>query len=74
MDELDYFISKARCTLPDLCTVRDLKKLGIVKGAQAARLWRKKKIGPQYFEINGRFYYPREAILRFLKEAKCSTS
>jgi hypothetical protein len=74
MNALDYFISKARCSLPELCTVRDLKRLGILKGPQAARVWRKKKIGPEYFEINGRFYYPKEAILRFLKESKCCTS
>ena len=73
MDACDFFISKARLSLPELCTVRDLKRLGILKGPQAARVWRNRKIGPEYFEINGRYYYPKEAILRFLRESKCST-
>lgn len=74
MDACDYFISKARASLPDICTVRDMKKLGLLRGEQVAREWRRKKIGPEYFLINGRYLYPKEAILRFLRDNKCSTS
>ena len=74
MDACDYFISRARCTLPDLCTTRDLIKLGLFGNEMTAKRWRDAGNGPPYFNINGRYFYPKEGIVNYLKDRKCLKS
>lgn len=61
------FIHRIIRQLPELSDIKDLIKVGIFKSDQQAYNMRKYKIGPEYFKLNGRYYYPKEAIVKFLE-------
>jgi len=68
-------IDSLKRRLPALCSVSDLRKLGIYRSDQAAYAARKSGSCPEHFYFPSRGYvYPREAVIEFLKKtAKISS-
>jgi len=71
MGACDDFIKKIEKTLPDLCTVKDLIKVGFYKSPQAARSARIANCSPPYFKLGEKkIIFPKEGIIRWLKKGK----
>lgn len=61
-------IDSLKRRLPALCSVSDLRKLGIYRSDQAAYAARKSGKCPEHFYFPSRGYvYPRDAVIDFLK-------
>lgn len=71
MNAVDEFIKMAEVTLPTMCRVRDLVKLGIYRSEQTASYERKKKKSPPYMQLPTRIIlYPKAGVLEYLKNAR----
>lgn len=67
----DLFIEKISRILPELCSPKDLVKIGIYKTEMGAWHARKKGTSPEFFKLpEGHVLYPKESIIDFLKKAK----
>jgi hypothetical protein len=74
MTSCDDFIEKAKRTLPELCTTKDLVKFGIYKSEQAAHNARKKGVAADYFKMpHGNLVYPKKGVIELLEKSKHST-
>ena len=69
------FISKLKRTLPDLCSVKDLLKVGIYRSEQAAYSARRTGNCPFnfYFPCRG-YVYPKESVIEFVEKVARSSS
>ena len=73
MTACEEFILRMQESLPELASTQDLIKLGIFGSDQAASAARRKKIGPEYFQMNGRVIrYPKNGVIEYLKKSQCS--
>lgn len=71
MNAVDDFIKMAEETLPPVCFVRDLIKLGIYRSEQSASYARKNKKSPPYMQLPTRIIlYPKQGVLEYLRNAK----
>lgn len=62
------FITYLSETLPELCRVKDLVKIGLYRNAQSAYCARRTGEGPKFFHIpHTGIVYPREEVIRFFK-------
>lgn len=68
MNACDKYISDLEKKLPELCRPDHLVKLGIFKYRQSADLARKEGKGPDFFKIGKKIFYPRDAIVKWLKD------
>lgn len=71
MNSCDAFIKRAMKELPEMCTVKDLLKLGIYRSEQAAAHARRKGLSPDYFKLPHRgVLYPKQGVIEFLKQSQ----
>ena len=70
MTACDDFILKMENTLPDIVDTHDLVKLGLYRSIQSAYHSRLKHKSPAYFAVGKRIFYPKAAVLDWLKENK----
>lgn len=70
MTPCDEFIEKIERTLPEFSLTRDLVKLGLYSSVQCAYYARKTQNAPAYFEVGKKIFYPKTAIIQWLKESK----
>src|SRR5260221_13914556 len=71
MTSCDDFIEKAKRTLPELCTTKDLINLGIYKSDQAAYHARKNGLAADHFRMpHGTIVYPKNGIIELLEKSK----
>ena len=65
-DELFAYFDQS---LPMMCDVEDLIRVGVYKSRQAAYNARKRGKAPPYLQIPGRgLVYPKETVLSWLRE------
>jgi hypothetical protein len=65
--QIDFLAYLAE-TLPDLCRVQDLVKIGLYRNPQSAYSARKKGDCPRFFRIpHTGIVYPKEEVIRFFK-------
>jgi hypothetical protein len=70
MNSCDEFIEKLNRELPDVCTVNDLIKVGIISHRNIMNQFRKKKTGPPFLRISDRkIFYPKPGVLKWLRES-----
>lgn len=63
------YILRIKDQLPELCTVRDLIRVGIYRTTSGANMARMQKRGPEYLKIPGRgVVYPREGVINFMEK------
>lgn len=78
MNSFDEFIDKLNKQLPEICTVNDLIKTGLISHRNTMEHYRKKKIGPPFLRVSERrIFYPKTGVLKWLKErmyAGCETN
>ncbi len=73
MTACEEFILHMEKTLPELASTQDLIRLGIFGSDQAACAARKRKNGPEFFQMNDRVIrYPRNGVIEYLKRSQCS--
>lgn len=71
MKGIDKYIESLNQKLPDLCTTRDLIKLGIFSSTAVAEYYRKTNLGPSYFVLGEhRIRYPKLALIEWLEKGK----
>lgn len=71
MTACDDFIEKVKRELPELCTTKDLVRLGIYKSPQAASHARKMGFSSPYFKLpTGTVVHPKAGIIQLLTNAK----
>ncbi len=70
MNGCEEFITTAAKKLPELCSARDLVRIGFYTSEQVAAYHRKKGYGPDYFHMDqGHIRYPRTAVIEYLRKA-----
>lgn len=57
----------------NLVSGEDLIRLGIGGSSMTLSRWRRKKIGPPYIKIEGRYFYPSNLVLEWLRNGFVST-
>lgn len=70
MSVCDDFIKKMERALPEVCTVRDLIRVGLYKSAQAARMERLVNSSPSYLRLGSRILYPKDGVIKWLRKGK----
>ncbi len=74
MKACDEFIQRIADSLPPLCTVNDLIRVGIFHSPQSAAHARGKGDTPSYFVLGvRRIVYPKESVIEWLEERKHDT-
>lgn len=69
MNGCEIYIYKLAEKLPEMCSVQDLINVGIYRTEQAAYYARRKKQGPDYFQMSSRqVLYPKEGVIQYLKQ------
>jgi hypothetical protein len=68
MNACEKYIEDLEGRLPELCRPDHLVKMGIFKYRQSADLARKEGKGPDFFKLGRKVFYPREGILKWLKD------
>ena len=69
MNACDELIHKLTETLPDICTINDLIKAGIVNHRATMEYYRKREMGPPFLRLSARkIYYPKSGILKWMRE------
>lgn len=72
MGRCEEYIDYVDRELPKMATTKDLIRVGIYRTDQAAAKARRKKLGPEFFQLNQRVVlYPKAAVIDFLTERKC---
>lgn len=67
---IGIFMNTMFDTLPQLCRVKDLIKVGIYRSPQAAYEARRMGVGPSFIRIpKTGILYPRDEVIRFLKSS-----
>lgn len=62
-------IRKLNKVLPELCTVNDLIRVGIISHRNSMEYYRRKKMGPPYIRLSERrIFYPKPGIMKWLEE------
>lgn len=74
MNSCEKFIQDLEKRLPDLCRPEHLVKMGIFKYRQSADLARREGKGPDFFKIGRKIFYPRDGIVKWLKDNSHVTS
>lgn len=75
MNACDEFIQRIANSLPPLCSVNDLIKVGIFHSPQSAAHARVKGDTPSYFVLGvRRIVYPKESVIQWLEERKRDSS
>lgn len=71
MNSCDKFIEKARQELPELCSTKDLVRIGLFKSEHCAWHARKKGISFDYFKLpHGTVVYPKKGVIELLEKSK----
>lgn len=71
MSACDDFISLVENAIPDMATTSDLVRVGIYRSDQAACNARRIGKCPEYFKFNDKVvFYPKKAVIEFLKKSK----
>lgn len=69
MNPCEETIEKLGRSLPDLCTVHDLIRVGIIKHRNSMEYYRRNNMGPPYVRLSERkIFYPKHGILHWLKD------
>lgn len=69
MNACDELIAQLTETLPEICTINDLIRAGIVHNRASMEYYRRKKMGPAFLRVSPRrIYYPKAGVLKWLKE------
>lgn len=63
------YIDKLKKELPELCDVSTLVEAGFFSSDQQAYNMRVNDNGPEYFRIAGRYKYPKDGIIEYLKHS-----
>lgn len=75
MSACDDFIAKLAKQLPEICTIHDLIRTGIVSHRNTMEHYRKKNLGPPFLRISERkIFYPKQGVLKWLKESSYAGS
>lgn len=75
MNSCDDFIAKLDKLLPEICTIHDLIRTGIVSHRNTMEQYRKKNLGPPFLRISERkIFYPKNGVLKWLKESSYAGS
>lgn len=74
MSVCDDWIRKMEISLPEQCSAIDMVNAGLLASIQSAANFRHQKKGPDYFKLGGRVMYPRESVIKWLKENKYESS
>jgi hypothetical protein len=73
MTYCDDFIAKIKRDLPELCTTKDLIRIGLFTSEQAAHAARKKGFAPEYFKLpQGSVRFPKQGVIYLLEKSKHS--
>lgn len=70
MTPCDEFIQKMIDVLPEICETNDLIAVGIFRSVQSAEYARKMKDCPDYFQLVRRIVYPKNGVIKWLREKK----
>lgn len=69
MNPCDDMIDKLTASLPEICTINDLIRAGIVNNRATMEYYRRKKLGPPFLRLSARrIYYPKLGILKWMRE------
>lgn len=69
MNACDELIAKLTDSLPEVCTINDIIKAGIVNSRATMEYYRRKKMGPPYLRLSARrIYYPKAGILKWMRD------
>lgn len=69
MNPCEELIEHWTATLPEVCTINDLIRAGIVNHRATMEYYRKKKLGPPFLRLSARrIYYPKSGILKWMKD------
>lgn len=70
MNACEDYIEAINKVLPDICTTKDLIKIGIFKSDQAAAYARKEGLSPDYFKLPTKtIFYPKKGVIEFLRKS-----
>jgi hypothetical protein len=70
MTACDDFIEKISKALPDPALPADLVSVGLYPSVQCAYYARTVHNSPEYFSIGKKVFYPKQAVLEWLKACK----
>lgn len=70
-EHIEKFIEKLEDELPPLLSPRDLIKFGIFSNRTSINVYRKKGIGPDWIVLAGRFMYPKECVIEWVRVQNC---
>lgn len=71
MNSCDEFIEKVKRELPDICSTKDLIKMGLFKSEHQAWHARKKGTSFDFFKLpQGTIGYPKTGIIQTLESSK----
>jgi hypothetical protein len=73
MTPCDQYIRKISLLLPEICTVKDLVKVGLYANKQAAATARIAHSFPDYFKLGKRIVIPKESVVAWLNKSKVSS-
>lgn len=69
MNACEELIAKLTETLPEICTINDLIKAGIVNHRATMEYYRRKKLGPPFLRLSARrIYYPKAGVLKWMRD------
>lgn len=69
MNPCEELIAKLTETLPEICTINDLIRAGLVSNRSIMEYYRRKKLGPPFLRFSSRkIYYPRSGILKWMRD------
>lgn len=70
MTACDIYIKKIALRLPEICSVRDLVKVGLYASPQAARVARLAQTFPAHFQMGKKIIIPKESVIEWLNKSK----
>lgn len=75
MNACEDLIAKLDKQLPEICTIHDLIRAGIVSSRNTMEHYRKKNLGPPFLRVSERkIFYPKQGVLKWLKESSYAGS
>lgn len=70
MKAIDEYIERVERELPDPALTADLVKAGLYSSIQSAYYARRINKAPPHFEIGHRVFYPRAAVVEWLRASR----
>lgn len=68
MRDVYKILKKKLRDMPEFLTTNDLIKLGIYTHSYTAHYDRQRDIGPTFVEARGKYFYPKDKLVKYLQE------